>query len=105
MSDVAGLDERFHIAMVDLYARAKKELGYVGARYLQMTMDRGAVEAAKALLGSPHAQDGLTRLWEERRLDLSLEALVIKEPWRQLFTRSELEEAERRLREMGYPVG
>jgi len=46
----------------------------------------------------------LTRLWEEQRLDLSLEALVIKEPWRQLFTRSELKEAERRLRELGYPV-
>jgi hypothetical protein len=102
MSKIAELEDQFHAAMVDLYIRAKKELGYVGARYLQMVSGRGGLEAAKALLASPHAQDGLARLWEGGRLDLSLEALVIKEPWRELFTAAEIAAAELRLRELEY---
>ena len=40
---------------------------------------------------------GLQRLAREGRTDLSMEALVLEEPWRQLFSAEELKEAKRRL--------
>ena len=54
--------------------------------------------SSQRLIGSP----GFTRLRNIGRLDLSVEAHVITYPWATLFTRAELEEARRRLREYGY---
>jgi len=36
-------------------------------------------------------------LAKEKRIDLSMEALVLKEPWSQLFTEDEIKQARRRL--------
>ena len=33
--------------------------------------------------------EGLTRLWEEKRLNISMEATVLQEPWQALFTEDE----------------
>jgi hypothetical protein len=41
---------------------------------------------------------------ERRRLDLTVEAHVLQEPHRALFTEDELERARRRLEEYGYRV-
>ena len=40
---------------------------------------------------------GLQRLARENRIDLSMEALVQQEPWKQLFSEGELSEAKRRI--------
>lgn len=104
MSSMAELEERFHLAAVDLYNRAKREFGYNGARYLQRVHELGGVDAAKELLASPDMQSGLMRLWEEKRLDLSIEALVVVEPWRELFSSDQIAAAERNLRSLEYPL-
>jgi hypothetical protein len=40
---------------------------------------------------------GLQRLAQENRIDLSMEAIVAREPWNQLFTDEEIKEAKKRL--------
>ena len=104
MTSLAELEERFHLAAVDLYNRAKREFGYAGARYLQRVHELGGVDAARELLASPDMQSGLMRLWEEGRLDLSIEALVVVEPWTELFSSSEVAKAEKNLRDLEYPL-
>jgi len=67
-----------------------------------MINEQGGLKTAKALLASKKHPDGLTRLWEERRLDISMEATVLKTPWNTLFSPAELETARKRLSELGY---
>jgi len=50
----------------------------------------GAVEAAKRLIGGESiASDGLTRLYMEQRLDLTVEATVLRPEFAPLFTEDE----------------
>ena len=98
MSDLAT---RFHAEMLRLYADAK-EAGYNASYFHRMVEDLGGVAAAKRLVNDNRPSDGFTRLWEMRRLDLSVEAQVIQSRWRALFTSEERRRAERRLRDYGY---
>lgn len=86
--------------MVRIY-HAATEFGYYPNHFIQMVGERGGLEAAKHLLSS-EPSTGFARLWEEGRLDLSVEALALQEPWDNLFTCAELAAAESRLRELGY---
>ena len=94
------LEDQFHNEMVRIY-HAATEFGYYPNYFIQMVSERGGLEAAKHLLNS-EPSTGFARLWEERRLDLSVEALVLQKPWTSLFTCGELAIAESRLRELGY---
>ena len=91
-----NLEDRFHREMLRIYDEAK-EFGYYPTYFLRMVADRGGLSAAKLLLVGTNLSDGFVRLWEEDRLDLSVEALAIRDPWSALFTRDELAEAQRRL--------
>ena len=99
--DIEGL---FHQEMVKIYNEAT-EFGYHPTYFLQMVAERGGLPAAKQLLGSSDPASGFVRLWEEQRLDLSVEALALREPWNALFTDVELAEARRRLEDLGYDPG
>jgi hypothetical protein len=48
-----------------------------------MVSDQGGLQAAKSLLHSECSSDGLTALWELARLDITMEAVVIQQPWSQ----------------------
>jgi len=96
------LREAFHQKMLEVYERALTECKYKASRFLQLVQEHGGFAAAKMLLASKKHPEGLTRLWEEKRLDISMEALVLSEPWRQLFNAEELSIAQRRLKELGY---
>ena len=95
------LEVRFHQAMLNLY-HAAVELGYRPTYFLRMVNELGGVGAARRLLSTDDLQAGLTRLWELRRLDLSVEALVVQEPWKDLFSYEESREARARLKAYGY---
>lgn len=82
--------------------RKCRELHYTPTYFLQMLHEKGAVETAKQLINSPAPADGFTRLWEEGRLDLSVEAHVIKQKYKQFFETEEIEKAINRLKEYGY---
>ena len=96
------LKEAFHQNMIEVYDRALRECNYKASRFLQLVNEHGGLAAAQRLLASKKHPEGLTRLWEEKRLEISMEALVLSEPWCQLFSADELAVARRRLRELGY---
>jgi hypothetical protein len=70
-----------------------------------MVSDKGGLEASKILINADSLSDGYTELWKRRRLDLTVEALIVQHPeWHQLFTPLEVERARKRLMDYGYPV-
>ncbi len=74
------------------------QTGYWAKRYKQKVVKDGGLQAAKSWL-RPQVKglSGLEKLANLNRLDLSFEAIVLKEPWSQLFTAPELQVARRRL--------
>ena len=96
-----SLEDEFHRAMLNIYHDAA-DLGYRPTRFLRMVQELGGVTAAKRLLSGPVAQSGLTTLWELARLDISMEALVVQERWRPLFSDAERQAARDRLSACGY---
>jgi hypothetical protein len=99
----AGDAAAFDRAMLDLYRRSLAEEGYQATVYLRMLGEYGGLETARRLLRPAGAYAaGLTTLWELRRPDLTVEALVRRPRWAGLFTEAELAEAERRLDAFGW---
>jgi hypothetical protein len=100
---VSDQEAGFHEAMIEIYERAKRECKYPANRFIQMVSERGGLETARYLLHAPGLSDGFTALWRCKRLDLTVEAFVLKPEWRGLFTEQEIKIAAKRLSELGYP--
>lgn len=99
----AELGARFHQAMLAIYEKAKNECGgYRATYFLRMVQEHGGVQAARKLLAGPQAQEGLFKLWDCRRLDISMEALVLAPEWRPLLSEQERAIARKRLEQLGY---
>ena len=95
-------EHRFGEAMFAIYREAK-ELGYTPNTFLRMLSDKGPLETARQLINTSKSSYGYTRLWELRRLDLSVEAVIHdNEKWPGLFTQDELHRCKRRLADYGY---
>jgi hypothetical protein len=84
---------------------ARLEGKYNPTEFRAMVDRHGAVDATRRLLADPrHTSYGFQRLWELKALDTSVE-LTACLPWfRELFTRTELDEAERRLVLHDFPL-
>ena len=95
------IEEQFHQEMLRIYEEAA-ELGYRPTYFLRMVRERGGLEAARQLLKGVELSDGLVKLWELGRLDISMEALIEKEPWSALFSQEELTKAHQRLDQLCY---
>lgn len=96
-------EKRFHRAMVDLYQTAKRECNYSATYFLRMVTDFGGLEAARKLLAETDAtSDGFTTLFLCGRLDLTVEAHVIRPEYAELFTEQEIASARKRLVDNGY---
>lgn len=96
------MTKRFENDMVSIYAAAKRECGYHATRFFQMIGEKGGLETAKALIRKPGGTDGFIALWECRRLDLSVEAYVLKPEYEPLFTEEERQMCRERLAQFGY---
>ena len=59
--------------MLQVYEQAKSECNYNATRFRNMVVDQGGLQAAKSLLNSGGYSEGLTRLWEEGSLGISME--------------------------------
>ncbi len=100
------LERRFHAAMLEIYQRAKHEAGYNATRFLGMVSELGGLETARTLINAPAVSDGYAALWERGRLDLTVEAEVLKPEWHDLFSEHERAIARQRLEEYGHlPAG
>lgn len=84
------------------YVRAKKEANYTAGYFFEMLSSYGGLGTAHRLLATSEVSAGFTALFERRRLDLTVEALVVKPEFAGLFTEDELEIARERLRRLGY---
>lgn len=99
-----NLEKSFHKDMLDIYRCAEKELGYRATRFLQMVSEKGGVSTAINLVSKPGGTEGFAFLWEHKRLDLSVEKLVLKEKYISLFSNEVRQLSRERLLEYGYSV-
>ena len=95
---VAGFERE----MWRVYEEPKKRYGYNATRFLKMLLEHDPLETARRLAGDPKHHEGLTRLYEWKALDLSVEALVLRDPWNKLFTPDVLATARKKLCDLGY---
>ena len=96
------LERRFHRAMIGIYETANSACHYNATRFLGMLSTQGGLATAKALLATDRPSEGFTRLWECGRLDLTVEAHVLKPEYAPLFTQQEKDVAAARLELYGY---
>jgi hypothetical protein len=95
------LEAEFYQAMLDVY-KVAAEHGYRATYFKRMLHQYGGVKTAKRLLANQEIQDGLMKLWELDLLAHSMEAAVLQDRFRHLFTEAELKEARRRLERLGF---
>ena len=91
------------LALQNEFLRAAREcigLGYNPTGFLQLLGERGPVATAIHLVMGNY--EGFDRLWQLRRLDLSVEAIILQEPYRSLFPFEVMERAHRKLKEVGF---
>ncbi len=67
-----------------------------------MLVEHGGIETARRLL--PQMSEGFATLWQRRRLDLTVEHLILEPRWQDLFNDAERDLARCRLRECGAAV-
>ena len=89
---------------MDVYRKAQSECDYNVTYFLRMIGEHGGLETARQLLRKSEVSSGFTALWECERLDLSVEAVVLKEQGRPLSTDEELCTARTRLVDVGCSV-
>jgi predicted restriction endonuclease len=98
------LIDEFNREVIRLCDVTKKETGYNNQKGFRGKVLRvGAYDATKDILDSTSDNwNGFTELVLSQRLDLSLEVLVLQQRWQSLFTKDQLINAQRRLRQVKY---
>ncbi len=99
---MTDLEKKFHREMVEVYQTAKKEVKYNAMRFLQLISEKGGVAAAKQLVMKDGGTEGFGTLHMAGRLDLSVEAHVIKPEYAELFTQEEIDTCRQRLKQYGF---
>jgi len=109
------LEREFHDEMLAIFTLAGEATrkvgpdgrtirGYWASYFLRGVRNHGGRAYAKQLLAMSGTTAGFDRLREERRLDLSVEALVLRPKYLNLFTDCERSEAMRRLTAAGFQI-
>jgi recombinational DNA repair protein (RecF pathway) len=96
-----NLEDEFTKAL-DGTVEAAKAKNYNPTFFIRMLAEHGGVETARRLLAHRDPQTGLFELYHRSLLHESMEAVVLQDKFRSLFTEKELVEARRRLEELGY---
>ncbi len=98
------LEARFDNAMMDVYRRALTECDYRATRFFHMLGEHRGLETARILLRAAKVSEGYVALWERKRLDLTVEAVILGREWQPLFSDAERQIARKRLADYGYRV-
>ena len=96
------IEQRFEAIIIETCRRTLKETGHRTTRFLQMFHEIGGLRTAQELLATERVTEGYIAMWELGRLDLTIEALILKPEWHALFTDAEREVARERLKKYGY---
>lgn len=101
----AKLENEFNVRIFETYDLAKG-IGYSARRYLQKIRKDGGIKSSKYWLNPKKkdqpASEGFKTLIKKGKLGISLEALVLRSPFNNLFTKEELDVARARLIKGGY---
>ena len=92
--------DNFHLAMLGIYQAAKQlNPPYNAPRFLRMVHEHGGKDTADRLLATGNPSEGFTELFLRGRenLRISVEYLVLQNPWRALFEPEQLAVARKRL--------
>jgi hypothetical protein len=92
--------EDFQQYMRDLYSTILQRCGYRASYLRRMVTEHGGLAAAKMLLTKSEISSGFAELWLRGATDLTIEAIVVRSPWRSLFSAAELAIAESRLQRL-----
>lgn len=92
---------KFRDALQAAVAECRK-FGYAPNRFTGMLSRSSPFEVVRSLLASHDVSEGFKVLWEKGRLDLSVEAIVLRPEWRGHFSEAELLTAQRRLSDVNY---
>lgn len=82
--------------------RAAEEKNYYPKIFTRMLNEHGGLETARRLLVTGKPQYGLFELQKRGLLEQSMEAVVLQDRFKSLFSDEELTEARMRLEDMGY---
>lgn len=101
-----SLEKELTDAFIEGYHTAGEEVGYWGRRFLQSVHKNGGLATAKRMLLPRNAgqRKGLDALLEANRPELTVEAIVLQQRFRSLFTSTEITVAEERLGEYGKAI-
>ncbi|MGL4092153.1 phospholipase D family protein [Hyphomicrobiales bacterium] len=91
----SALEKEFEEAMQNVYDEAKK-IGHNATKFLGMLHADGAVKTAQKLV-TGSASETFTKFLLKGRKDLTVEALVVQERWKPLFSESVITAAKKRL--------
>ena len=96
------LKNKFTQDILDSIEESKK-LGYTPTRFIQMLQAENNDGYALALkIVNKNFQYGLEKLWEIKRVDLTMEARIIKPEYKDLFSEEIRKLCERKLKQYGY---
>jgi hypothetical protein len=98
----ATVEAEFAAQMRGIYDRGRQEANYTASYFLSMLADLGPLVTARKLLHAPAVSDSFAALWERGRLDLTVEALIQKPEFADLFDEHERDIAAKRLSQFGY---
>lgn len=98
------IEKKFNDDMLYIYTTAKKELGYNATRFLQLVSEKGGLKAAKQLISKEGGTYGFEVLWKNKRLDLSIEAFVLKPEYNELFSDEEKMICKERLEQFSFDI-
>lgn len=68
----------FDKAMFSLYDLIKSETGYEANKFRSMLISRGGETTARTLINADSLTAGFEVLFKEKRLDLTVEALIVE---------------------------
>lgn len=87
---------------INTYNECKK-IRYAPRAFLDMVVsNQDIVEVTKKLIHKPGGTSGFTTLYENSRMDLSVEKIILEPKYRVLFEQNDLQEAYKRLKEYHY---
>src|SRR4051794_35356712 len=86
------------------YELLKREIGYKAERFRQMLDEHGGVQTAQILLERTSYSYGLEKLYWSKRLQNSMEAVVLKPKFHCLFTERQRSLARAKLESLDFNV-
>ena len=96
------LQNKFNEEVLEAIEKSKK-LGYVPTRFIQMLQkeNNNAYPVVQRLVVK-EVSTGLGKLWSKGHLELSMEAIMIKPEYKDLFPEEIIKVCEKKLKQFGY---